>query len=32
MTKPWLDGVNSTEVIPLIESTDLVIRVEVGPW
>ena len=31
MTKPWLDGVNGTEVIPLIESTDPVIRVEAGP-
>lgn len=31
MTQPWLDGVNGTEVIPLIESTDPVIRVEAGP-
>lgn len=31
MTQPWLDGVHGTEVIPLIESTDPVIRVEAGP-
>lgn len=31
MTQPWLDGVNGTEVIPLIESTERVIRVEAGP-
>ena len=32
MTQPWFDEVNGTKIIPLIESTDPVIRVEVGPW
>ncbi len=31
VTRPWLEGVNGTEVIPLIESTEPVVRVEAGP-